>query len=95
MTEVLFFAIGTGMGYFLSLLAFKQGSKTVQQAVDTFTQPNLTPEQQEEETITTEEGIYNWGDMEETLNTYTGVKVDPTNDLDNIDPEDKDFEELN
>lgn len=95
MTEVLFFAIGTGMGYFLSLLAFKQGSKTVQQAVDTFTQPNLTPEQQEEETITTEEGIYNWGNMEETLNTYTGVKVDPTNDLDNIDPEDKDFEELN
>ena len=84
------------MGYFLSLLAFKQGSKTVQQAVDTFTQPNLTPEQQEqEEAITTEEGIYNWGEMEEALNTYTGVKVDPMNDLDNIDPEDKDFEELN
>ena len=95
MTEVLFFAIGTGMGYFLSLLAFKQGSKAVQQAVDTFTQPNLTPEQQEEETIATEEGIYNWGDMEETLNTYTGVKVDPMNDLDNLDPEEKDFEELN
>ena len=94
MTEVLFFAIGTGMGYFLSLLAFKQGSKAVQQTVDTFTQPNLTPEQQEE-IINTEDGVYNWGELEDSLNAYSGVKVDPMNDLDNIDPEDKDFEELN
>ena len=91
MIEVCLFALGVGIGFGLSTLSFRLGSKVVDNAVSKFTAPIQV---EEEPTLSSEVNpVYDFQQYEDTLKQYIGTDIQEPKE--NTEPKDEDFSELN
>jgi len=91
MIEVCLFALGVGIGFGLSTLSFRLGSKVVDDTVAKFTAPIQV---EDEPTLSSEMNpIYDFQKYEDTLKQYIGTDIQEPKE--NTEPNDEDFNELN